>query len=100
MRLQQHYKGGMRWCEVSTLDQASSIVALLNICHSYSTIMARKQGVPTREMSFCIADNHELYGIVRDMFFDFGDCTFTLDRDGVSYIMNIDRIEFIKKEIG
>lgn len=101
MQLRQSYKGGMRNIEVQTLVQATAIVALLNICHSYSVVMAKKQeNVSVHEMSFCIADNHDLHGIMRDMFFDFGDCRFTLQRDNVEYIMDIDRIEFIKKEAG
>ncbi len=99
MQLRQNYKGGSRYIAVQTLAQAQAIVALLNICYSYSVVMAKKQDISIREMSFCIADNHDLYGIVRDMFFDFGDCRFTLSSyNGVEYIMNVDRIEFEKPE--
>ncbi len=98
MLLRQSYKGGIRDYTVLSLQQANDIVALLNICHSYSLIMAKKQDVTFREMAFCIADIHDLYDVMREMLFDFGDCMFTLLHNNVEYIMNVDRIEFVKKE--
>lgn len=99
MHLRQSYKGGIRDLLVQDLEHASSAVALLNICHSYAAVMARKQeNVSVHEMAFAIADNHDLHGILRDMFLDFGDCMFTLHRDGVEYVMSHDSIVFERPE--
>ena len=99
MQLRQSYKGGIHTLKVHSLEQTRSIVALLNICYSYSVIMAKKQDTTVREMSFAIADNHELYGILRDMLLEFGDCIFTLNRDGMEWIINPDYLEFEKEGV-
>lgn len=97
MLLRQSFKGGTRDYRVLDLKHASSIVALLNIAYS----MAKKSAISglrsVDEAMYVICEEHELHGVLRDMFRDFGDCIFTLVMpSGEEYVMNPDFIQFEK----
>ncbi len=99
MLLRQSFKGGTRDYRVLNLDHASSIVALLNIAYSYAKKSSISGLRSIDEAMFTICEEHELYGILRDMLKSFGDCIFTLVLpNGSEFIMNPDFIQFEKPE--
>jgi len=99
MLLRQSCKDGIKEYTVSTLQQARDIVGLMSVVqtHAIAYSNASRGSVTFLDALETIMDQHEIYGIMKEMLLDFGDCMFTLvQEDGSEFIMNLDYLEFKK----
>lgn len=99
MLLRQSCKGGTKEYTVYTLQQAKDIVSLMSIAYTLAVSTGEAKSVSTIDALEIVMDQHEIYGIIKEMLLDFGDCIFTLIMpNGDVYVMNPDFIQFDKPE--
>ncbi len=100
MLLRQSCKGGPKDYTVSTLQQARDIVGLMSVAYTLAISTGETKGVSTEDALEIVMDEHEIYGIMKEMLLDFGDCRFTLIMsNGNKFVMSHDFIQFEKEEV-